>query len=377
MSAHNEMTRHAFISNMEAYIRQLLNDPSKADTSRILKRYGIDNATALINLMKRKDPLDPSTAVLTRTEKIKTNTDEKSGKRLPDTFTVTYKLNRDNYNRKMRDMYIELFESNIISGTTIEEGAWGTEPLENDSALDYQDEVLKNVIKDILSELKKENDPSWTWSKAGVLYDLLYKYKDNEISFTDEYHDAADYLKSRLEGLLKEDDFINSWRSVERIRKSIGCVIKKLDTLMEKSDKKKKVNEEADCAGATTCDASSGQYTAQMNGGKPIKRTIYTTRDQFNKLLEATAGDIGQGYTVPFTGVKKNDPSLDHKNMMAKSFSGVDEASIEIDPENKGKFNATKKRTGKSTEELTHSKNPLTRRRAIFAQNAKKWNKKK
>lgn len=47
--------------------------------------------------------------------------------------------------------------------------------------------------------------------------------------------------------------------------------------------------------------------------------------------------------------------------------------SIHIKPENKGKFNATKKRTGKTTEELTHSKNPLTRKRAIFAQNAKKW----
>lgn len=30
-------------------------------------------------------------------------------------------------------------------------------------------------------------------------------------------------------------------------------------------------------------------------------------------------------------------------------------------------------KTGKTTEELTHSKNPLTRKRAIFAQNAKKW----
>ena len=46
---------------------------------------------------------------------------------------------------------------------------------------------------------------------------------------------------------------------------------------------------------------------------------------------------------------------------------------IKIKPENKGKFNATKKRTGKSTEELTHSSNPLTRKRAIFAQNAKRW----
>lgn len=48
--------------------------------------------------------------------------------------------------------------------------------------------------------------------------------------------------------------------------------------------------------------------------------------------------------------------------------------TIHIKKKNIGKFNATKKATGKSTEELTHSKNPLTRKRAIFAQNAKKWN---
>lgn len=48
-------------------------------------------------------------------------------------------------------------------------------------------------------------------------------------------------------------------------------------------------------------------------------------------------------------------------------------AGIHIKKENRGKFTETKKRTGKTTEELTHSKNPLTRKRAIFAQNAKKW----
>ncbi len=47
---------------------------------------------------------------------------------------------------------------------------------------------------------------------------------------------------------------------------------------------------------------------------------------------------------------------------------------IEIDPKNKGKFNATKERTGKSTEELTHSKNKKTKMRAVFAQNAADWN---
>ena len=55
------------------------------------------------------------------------------------------------------------------------------------------------------------------------------------------------------------------------------------------------------------------------------------------------------------------DPFKDFKN-----------ESIEIKPENKGKFTATKKATGKSTEELTHSKNPLTRKRANFAKMAKR-----
>lgn len=47
-------------------------------------------------------------------------------------------------------------------------------------------------------------------------------------------------------------------------------------------------------------------------------------------------------------------------------------SKIYIKPENRGKFTETMKRTGKSAEELSHSKNPLTRKRAIFALNAKK-----
>ena len=61
------------------------------------------------------------------------------------------------------------------------------------------------------------------------------------------------------------------------------------------------------------------------------------------------------------------------RKMVAEGAKRVYE-EIKIKEKNKGKFNATKARTGKSTEELTHSKNPVTRKRAIFAQNAAKWN---
>lgn len=65
------------------------------------------------------------------------------------------------------------------------------------------------------------------------------------------------------------------------------------------------------------------------------------------------------------------------RSIIAESIKkALAEQGIHIKEKNKGKFNATKERTGKSTEELTHSKNPITKKRAIFAQNAKKWNKK-
>ena len=60
---------------------------------------------------------------------------------------------------------------------------------------------------------------------------------------------------------------------------------------------------------------------------------------------------------------------------MSILFKKGGKSGIYIKPENRGKFNATKKKTGKTTEELTHSKNPVTKKRAIFAQNAKKWKK--
>lgn len=47
--------------------------------------------------------------------------------------------------------------------------------------------------------------------------------------------------------------------------------------------------------------------------------------------------------------------------------------SIHIKPENRGKFTAYKKRTGKTTEEALHSKDPHVRQMANFARNAKKW----
>ena len=95
--------------------------------------------------------------------------------------------------------------------------------------------------------------------------------------------------------------------------------------------------------------------------GKPEDNTAW--EEQYNALPSALSRING----IKVQPYINNRVEVLQQDIMAKG------GKIHINPKNKGKFNATKARTGKTTEELTHSKNPLTRRRAIFAQNAAKW----
>ena len=108
-------------------------------------------------------------------------------------------------------------------------------------------------------------------------------------------------------------------------------------------------------------------YSNNPNGVKPCD--VEKKKKKMTELL-------GADNVVFSEGRHRYSPEITNLAMVALEPEGLEEA-IEIDPKNKGKFKTTKKRTGKSTEELTHSKNPLTKKRAIFAQNAKKWNHKK
>lgn len=91
---------------------------------------------------------------------------------------------------------------------------------------------------------------------------------------------------------------------------------------------------------------------------------------------------IGAGTAWVQSSLKNNAENIDNTQMQDllanyAAYGGpllfAEGGGIHIKPENRGKFTETKRRTGKTTEELTHSKNPITRKRAIFAQNAKKW----
>jgi len=236
----DELTRYGFISHMEAYMKQLLSNPKKAEVDDYLKSHGIDNEKALKLLLKRTDPHNVESAVLVKNTKIKTGEDGK------DIFSITYKIPREGYKKKMRNLYINCFESNIVEGCPINETT---------SVFSNENEIVKDI---------EAMDKDGVYAKRGGL--------------------------------------------------------------------NKKINE-TDCAGCMQAggeNPDAGQYVAPM--GKPIKRTIYMTEAQVEYLKqnvdEATAGDIGQGYTVPF-GVKGSDETMNHqnicsdKNLMKGGVTGV------------------------------------------------------
>lgn len=98
----------------------------------------------------------------------------------------------------------------------------------------------------------------------------------------------------------------------------------------------------------------NGRYSTYMNG-TPNLAVYAGLNSPKNMFIVGTKKKYNGGRVY-----------LDEVRPQAKS-------GIHINPANKGKFTATMKRTGKTAEELKHSNNPLTRKRAIFALNARKW----
>lgn len=115
MEHSRKMTRYAFMSRMEAYMKELLKHPGTGHVDNFLRDNGIDEKRAVNLLLQPTIEGDPNSAILVRKERIKKSDDGK------DVFSICYKLQKDNYLKKMRNLYISLFESNIADGSPIDE----------------------------------------------------------------------------------------------------------------------------------------------------------------------------------------------------------------------------------------------------------------
>jgi len=111
---------------------------------------------------------------------------------------------------------------------------------------------------------------------------------------------------------------------------------------------------------------STQQVPVQQENWTPIQNTIMYNMN--GKTMFSTSDKINELFKSDIDKMTKAGVSQETIYSILRQKYQIKERNITYTPSA-----ATQKATGKTTEELTHSKNPLTRKRAIFAQNAKKW----
>lgn len=329
---HTEMTRHAFIAHMEDYIKKLIKDPLHADTDKFLKYHNINGPKALSILTKRADPKDENSAVLIQKEVIRDNGYDENGKRKRDTFRVVYKAPRKDYTKKMRNLYINLFESNIIESSPITEGAWGYGILDNDSACDNQSKFGITSLILLTTRLTSSTTDDEKWANLGVLVDFLKRYDDAEFIVSDEYNSAIELCKTTTKELLNNKSFIESWSNPNKMKSELKKIFDKVSAMAYDKDRLNEEGEGGFGDGAPNA-SSSGQFDAPCFGGPIKKKTMYITQEQeeyIKSMIEEEAVMDTQhgnfGFDAPIGDGKKNKKNNffaganDHKNMMEKSW---------------------------------------------------------
>ena len=114
-----EMTEYKFNNAIKKYLHDLLVDPVNAEVPDVLKMYGYRRGR-LIGILKNNDLLRKSERIVDKDE---------NGMDKTATMQVKYQVPKKNFDRKLRNLYIKLFERNVpersIEYTVNEDGECG------------------------------------------------------------------------------------------------------------------------------------------------------------------------------------------------------------------------------------------------------------
>ena len=98
-----EMTEHRFNSNVKKFLHDLLVDPINADTSDLMKAHNLDRNTLIKHLRDY--------GLVTSKQHI--NDKDENGGLKTATMKVKYVVPKKNFSRKLKRLYIRLFEENL------------------------------------------------------------------------------------------------------------------------------------------------------------------------------------------------------------------------------------------------------------------------
>lgn len=343
----DEMTRYGFMSHMESFIKDLMENPLNAVPDEYLKQHGIDRITALNLLTQRTVPNDPNSAVLIRITKIKPETmeiEDLKGKKITktgkDLYSVKYRMPKKDVNKKLRNLYIENFEENRLNE------AWWDDKVdprhrqiqivkkeEDDKALKISIYFGKNgrglsseflLIGDFIDRLS--NDYSIFLDKSTYIDSLDDVYKFDFV-LRNQNQEKGTVTFKELKKYFPHSDIFDAKFIEEPIDEGIIGIDNGEYGHYIKEDG------EGGVMGGATTSVSSGQYVQPM-GGKPIRRALYITQEQNDylkdKLNEESPAEVNTmfgdfGFDANGLKTKKSDSAFNHKEIFKKGgFNNVE-----------------------------------------------------
>ena len=312
-----ELTRHGFVSHMKYFIGKLIGDsPLSADVDDYLKGFGFDAPKAIKILTKPEVDGVPETAVVMRTERIKSGGIDENGEQEKDEFQVSYKVPKKNMvngikeiDEKLRNLYIKLFENHIVEGTILEDDG-------GDAAGGF---------------ISGGGDPEGAGAAGGG-------YVTNALG-------TGKVVRRTIYNTKYQNE------SKKKMKRPIGRLTMYItEAQMQELAKLLKEEGEDDGGGATTKDSVGAfEYDAPVNRGN--------NDDDFWGPATDTKDIFSSG-----------EPEGHDGRSVKESKSG-----IHIKKSHEGKLTDLKKRTGKTESEIYNDGNPDHKKMVVFARNARKW----
>ena len=102
----NEITYYQYFNAIKSFLKELLTDPINAQVDELFINNGYDKKTLLKKLIDRN--------VIIRKEKIKELPYSPNGKKTSK-MIISYDIPKKNFNRKLKRIFIELFNTKIVS----------------------------------------------------------------------------------------------------------------------------------------------------------------------------------------------------------------------------------------------------------------------
>ncbi len=110
-------------------------------------------------------------------------------------------------------------------------GAWGHKTFENDSACDF----MSHIESPIKKLIKKKHLNTYEYDDVRAAAEIIIRLSGHDYNFDDE--EIIDPLIEKLEFILSNKDWINTWEKSSSIKRYINLQIKALKVLSSKYKK--------------------------------------------------------------------------------------------------------------------------------------------